>query len=653
MQTNDANAEGCRSPLPEALVRLLPAVLAILIFARTLGAGFVSDDVTLILKSDRVHSLKNVPRMFAQDFSQTRGAGETAGYYRPVVTSSFAVDYALGGPARPWVFHLTNVLAYAVCAALVYALLRRIIGERTGALLGGVLFACLAVHTETVAWVSGRTDLFALTFMCGAALCLLRARGGEGTFLYGAACVLMLLALLSKETALALLPMWIAFELTAGRRHGSRAKPGARIGGIVALAVACAAYFLMRFAALGTLGSGAGVRNFDPWTLHGLATVALCVWQYLGRLVLPAGLSFAWEVTPLRTAADWGPALCLLGGAALAALTVWASIRRPAVGFALWWIWLGLAPALNFVPIAETVAVRFLFVPSLGFCLLIGLAVREVRSARARTGDGEAWPRRACAAVVVLALAQAALAVTLSGDWRSSRALYLSALRSDPDSPIAQELAAEAYLRDTATPERAALHFGRCLELAVLKRPLQVLAHNGLGTCFVRGRNLAAAMRHLREALRLDRGLVRTRGSLALVLVEMARQEKLPRAWTLAREHADQLLRRGAAREDAYVVLGCYQLERAGDPAGAGALFEKAAEIEPTFRRAAEAAFDEAVQRNPGDAEAHYQLAIVCERMGNMPKALRAATRADKIKPTKAGRDLLDRLQQLSPPGVQ
>ena len=636
----------------EAAAYAALAAVVLLVHAHTLAGGFVSDDVTLILKSGHVHSLKNVPGMFAQGFSQTRGAGHAAPYYRPVVSASFALDYAIGGPGRPWVFHLTNLIACALCAVLVYALFKLLLHDRASAFVGGMLFAALAVHSETVAWISGRTDLFALVFVLAAALCLLAARRARAPVpAWAAAAALFLLALLSKEVALALLPLWLAFELTCGRRGRLAAPLGRRLGGLVALAAACGAYLLMRHAALGPIRIEAGPRHFDPLTMPGMATIAACVWQYLARLALPVGLSFTWEVEPFARVGA-AAVLCLAGAVGLLGLTVWASVRRPVVGFALWWMWLGLAPALNLVPIAETVAVRFMFVPSAGFCLLVAAAFGDVLSEAREPGRPLRVPLRAATtAVVLLIAAQAVLSVALDAQWRSQRRLYLASLEADPDSAVAQALATEVYLDDPFTPERAGRHAQRCLELSAPGSPLRVMALSWLANAFIREQRLAPALIYLEEAVRLNPGLGQTRGTLALVLVELAREDGLPRAWDQAAEHAARLLQAGQARGDAYVVLACRALDRDGGARRAGELFDNAIKADPACLPAAVAGFQEAVRRHPGDSEAFYQLARFLARSGNVREALRVALNGNRMNATPDLEKLIRQLEAALPEG--
>ena len=628
-----------RQSVPEPLVCLLVAAFAALLYANSVPGGFVSDDHGLILNSERIHSLRNVPGYFLEAFAQQRGVGRVARYYRPVVSTSFALDYAVGGPYRPWVFHLTNVLAYGVCASLVYALMRHLVRERTAAVIGALLFSALAVHTETVSWISGRTDLFALAFMCGALLCLLRARSAPGTkqelvrgrppygvyALYAAGFLLALLALLSKEVALTLLPIWIVFELTWGRTAGFAAPPARRTAGVAVLVAATGAYLAMRWAAVGATASGVSARLFDPANAAGLATIAVCVWQYLGKLALPMHLSFGFEVEPFS--APWAPVpvLSLLGAALVLIFSAGAAVRRPGVGFSLWWMWLGLAPALNVVPLTETAAERFLFVPSVGFCLIVALVVKRVGAAGAQ---GRVWLRWAIAGALVLAASHAVMTLARNAEWHDQRALYLATVESSPLSATSQAQAAEVYLSDPPVPERARLHYTKALELSGEKLALRCLAHNSVGRLSMDLGDLDIAVWHLREALALNKSQPVIRTNLALALTDIALAGGPEEAWAMGKQEAEKALSVDRRYPEANYVLGMWYLKRGRDPERAGELFGIAAGLDPALYGA------------------HYGLALACLEQGKLQEALRAARDAFTIRPTEEARALMDAIQQ-------
>jgi len=642
--------------MPEPVLYLLLAAAAAALYANSIPGGFICDDRELILASERIHSLRNVPGFFLEPFSQKGAAGGSAVYYRPIVSASFALDWAIWGPGRPWGFHLTNVLAFVICSLLVYALMSRIFSDRVVAWLAALLFAALSVHTETVAWISGRTDLLACVMLLAAFLCLLAARGAGAAednrrpsrvgLLYGAGFLFALLAAFAKEVALAILPAWIAFELTLGRKGRLAAPSGRRVTAVMALLAACAVYLAARMTAISSVGAGAGMRIFDPWTPAGMATVACCVLEYLGKLVLPLHLSFGFEVEPFRNLDGILPVLCVLAGAGLIALTIHASVRRPALGFALWWTWLALAPALNFVPINETVAERFLFVPSVGFCILFGLALQDAGVGVRRSSAAGV----AAAAMAALILAHAGLTVQRNADWRGERSLYADTVSTAPDLPMAHLLAGQCLVREArgkSDLRLACAQYERARELAEEKPQVLFVACNQLGRINMDLGDMDEALLNLREAVRLDPRHPVPRTSLALVLMQMGQERGLPQGWELGKAEAESVLREHPKHADAYFVLGYWYYEKGDDARRAAEMFGRAAGLSPEFAGAAfmhalalkragdkpgaEAALREACRRDPLFFEARQELAFLLFDRGDLDGALREARLALRI----------------------
>src|SRR5205823_5152742 len=70
-----------------------------------------------------------------------------------------AVDGAISHFQPGW-FRAMNVVAHAGCSALVAALALGAGAPGWAALLGGAWFAAMPAHVESVAWISGRTDVY-------------------------------------------------------------------------------------------------------------------------------------------------------------------------------------------------------------------------------------------------------------------------------------------------------------------------------------------------------------------------------------------------------------------------------------------------------------------------------------------------------------
>jgi hypothetical protein len=86
----------------------LPALAALVLYARTLAYAFVWDDLDLIVRHAALHG-PEWAHTLVEDFWASTGGG--TGMWRPLVTLSYRVDGVLSG-WQPWAFHLVNVLAH-------------------------------------------------------------------------------------------------------------------------------------------------------------------------------------------------------------------------------------------------------------------------------------------------------------------------------------------------------------------------------------------------------------------------------------------------------------------------------------------------------------------------------------------------------------
>jgi hypothetical protein len=152
--------------------------------------------------------------------------------YRPVVSTTLALDYWMGDGLKPFYFHIGTFLIYLLhLTAMV--LLFRIVMNRTRPEKDHLLLATLAaawygLHpamAETVNYVIQRGDVDAA---CGVVCALLLYAAVPGWRRFGIYLLPFVLALLSKPPAIvfpALLFAWLAmFEAPAGRCDGYAAR---------------------------------------------------------------------------------------------------------------------------------------------------------------------------------------------------------------------------------------------------------------------------------------------------------------------------------------------------------------------------------------------------------------------------------------------
>jgi hypothetical protein len=144
---------------------VLVALLAIAAYLNSFGNGFAYDDNGIVTQNPTVTSGDWRSALQSPWWPNAEGG---AGLYRPVTSASFAAEWELFGGA-PLGFHVGNVAVHALASLLVLALLSGL-GAGAGATVGAALFAIHPVHTEAVANVVGRAEIYAACFYLAASL---------------------------------------------------------------------------------------------------------------------------------------------------------------------------------------------------------------------------------------------------------------------------------------------------------------------------------------------------------------------------------------------------------------------------------------------------------------------------------------------------
>ncbi len=310
------------------------APVAALVFVPALWGRFVADDFSLLHTLDGVSS--PLSPFVHNDLGQ--GAG-SAHFYRPLWVLLNSAAFQVFG-ARPGAFHALNLVLFAVVVVEVWALARRLLDDRR-ALIAALAFAVYPRHGESVAWISGNTDLLATALILAALLALL---AGRRLWLVA---VLSVAAALSKETGF-LIPV---LGLVVLRDDRTRSRD------LVVVAALMVAVLAVRTVIVG----GAGGYTDEPVTPRRVAASAL---SYLVATVTPPGLEIlhtpALAVVPL--------ALALLAGYGIRRLEDPARRRVLVLGLAVFAI--ALLPVLGEpLDLNNATGERLLFLPSVGLAL--------------------------------------------------------------------------------------------------------------------------------------------------------------------------------------------------------------------------------------------------------------------------------------------
>ncbi len=460
--------------------------------------------------------------------------------FRPLPLLSYAAERALVGAPDARIARSVNVALHALAALAALALFASVVEDDRAALVGALVFAAHPLHAEAVAGVVGRAEVLALLF----GLLALHA-AGKGSLLAGP---LLVLALASKESALAVIPIALARDLLERRR---------RFAALASLVLALAVYIALRAWAIGDLVPKATARTLGDKDLWERLPYTLAVYRDAWRdTLMPFAPTAAHYPLP-RT----GPAA--LAGAGLVQLACLLAVamlarggpRSRGIALGIVGFELALLPVSNLIPIGVVYAERLLYAPTAWAALALGAAVGPLV--------------RGPATRLTLALAIGGLSfLSVKNDlaWRDDAAIWKASVARFPDQPRSLAALGEVELQKGELPAAIA-HLGSAVALFPDTQPLKAK------TCALLGAALAKKDRARSDAA-FERALRLAPGSAEvwLRLAQTRYDEDDGKGALTAAERACELDPGSAA---AFLILGLARLN-GGDPRAAIACFDKA-----------------------------------------------------------------------------
>ena len=424
--------------------------LAFVLYANTLGHGFVLDDGLVITDNPYVQAgIRGIPDIVSHDsFHGTLGESAflSGGRYRPLSLVMFAMEVSFFGKG-PFVMHLINVLLYGLTAVVLLRLLRRHVFPEHPlvALMVTLLFVVHPLHTEVVANIKSRDEILSLLFILLTLAFLLRDGASTSTAARWKAAGCYALALLSKENGIILLVVApLALVTFKGCDWKNAAKGYWPLGAVSAL------YLGLRFGIIGSrMQEVPGVLD-NPYVLattgQKLATVLHVLFDYIRLLVWPSPLTYDYSFAqvPYRSFGEpgvWAGGMIL---SALLALSMRSLVRRDAVGWcAAFFLGTWLLVSGLYFNIGAPMAERFMYQASLPFIIALVLVARR---ALAKAEEQTAF-QAGVASTLLVVVPCSLLTITRNTDWHDRDDLLIHDVAVSSHSARANTYAGIACVR--------------------------------------------------------------------------------------------------------------------------------------------------------------------------------------------------------------
>jgi tetratricopeptide (TPR) repeat protein len=556
-------------------------LLGFLLYANTLFHDYTVDDAIVIYDNEfTTKGLAGIPGLLKYDtfrgFFKVEGKENlvAGGRYRPLTPVMYAAEVQFFAPKKrdaagqalkdkdgdtifdpyeggkpnmvKFVGHFVNVLLFGLTCVLLFWLLLKMLSPdgKPASALGYAPFVALAatllftvhpIHTEVVGNVKGRDEIGSLLGSLAALLFSLKAFYEKKTLLNVAAAVVFFLALLSKENAitfLAVAPLTYFFF--------TKAKPGAIFTQTLPFVAGVALFLLIRGSVLGWSVTGepprelmnnpflklVGNQYVDFTAGEKFATIFFTLGKYVQLLFFPYPLSHDYypRAVGVMTFGEWK---VILSALLYVAMGVYALLRLPKkdpVCYGILFYLATLSIASNIVfPIGTNMNERFVYMPSIGFCLVAAVMVYRW------SGSWNRLPKGWLIGGSLLLLLFGGLTFMRNFAWKDNFTLFLTDIGTVPNSAklrnacggelIAQSLKPENAARKTEMLNQAVAHLNESVKIHPgYKNPFLLL-----GNAYNYLQQYEASIQAYQQALKLDTEYTEAKNNLGITYRDAGR----------------------------------------------------------------------------------------------------------------------------------
>jgi len=600
---------------------LIIAVLGFILYSNTLGHHFTLDDYSVILENRLTkQGISAIPEIFKTSYRYGYYFTDD-NLYRPLVKSMFAIEWWMA-PNSATPGHWINVLLYAFTGFILFQSLLRISkGNMMFSFIASLLFIAHPVHTEVVASIKSRDEILAFLFSIWALerfISHIRS-GNTGSLI--ASALLFFVALLSKESAITFLAV---FPLTAW--FFTDQKPSSFLKSSIPLLVSALCFLVLR----GTILSGIIPESVsiadnlleaakDPVTRY--ATAIYILGLYLKILLLPHPLVFDYSFNqiPLTGIASVGFLISFTVYAALFVFAIMQFKSKNMLSFAILFYLITLSISSNlFITIGSSMGERFLYAPSLGFCIGIAVLITKLVKEKEQLTSMN-WIKIMPVAIILFVVVGAYSVKTIARNpvWENNYTLYTNDVLLSPNSTRTHYylgnylVKPEAWEGKSESEKNDIIYRG----ISELKKSVEIYpgfsdAFTQMGVAYYKLNKMDSAMVNYQKALKLNPGYATIHNNIGTVYFAQQQFDQALSAFKKATEldprYAEAYANLGSAYgmmqqydnalsslfnavkwdpnyAQAYYFIGLtYRFK--GDEANAVAYLEKAYKLDPSLR---------------------------------------------------------------------
>jgi protein O-mannosyl-transferase len=360
------------------------ALFAIILYAQSVSFNYTLDDATVTVGNRFINQgFAGIPTILKTDYWSGYNEFIRGPVYRPVPLIVAAIEWQLS-PDSPHFYHAVNILLYALSCMLLFLFLCRLFKKQNLLLpfICSILYVAHPIHTEVVDSIKSCDEILCFLFAILSMTLFIKwiEKNSILNLILGVLCYF--LTILSKETGITFLVI-IPLALFAF----TNATIKKALTATLLIVVVSGVFFLIR----AKVFEGLVNHNFDsplnnslfaaPDNVGRIATAFYILLKYIQLLIFPHPLSsdYSYNQIKIQTMSDAPALLGILIYVALGIYAVWQIRKKSILAFAILFYLIVLSPVSNLIiHIGSTMAERFLFIPSFGFCLAIAFLLLKI-----------------------------------------------------------------------------------------------------------------------------------------------------------------------------------------------------------------------------------------------------------------------------------
>jgi len=594
-------------------------LLGLAVYFNSLNGEFIWDDLAFVERNEFIKDWGNASKLFSKDASKSLspdGGGVKYNFYRPLHILTLMADYSLWG-LNTFGYHLTNAIFHILAALLIFWFITILFDDWILSFIAASLFLVHPIHVEAVAFISGRADPLSLIFVLLSIIFYIKTCDNKNYPFLIFSLLSFILAILSRENSV-ILPLVLLIYHYSFRK---RIKPLPFIS-ISAIALL---YLIFRLSMAKELLAGENIPSLSG-AIGRVPGFFVALFNYLRILLIPLGLHMEYG-NPLFAFTE---PRAIIGGVVFVILIIYTIRKREKRGivfFSITWFFICLMPSANILPIGAYMAEHWLYLPSIGFFLLIAKGLARLYESKSYRALG--------AGILILLLAfYSFLTVRQNIYWNKLIPFYERTLAFNPESPRLLNNLAVAY-HDNKEYDKAIRTYKKAINID----PRYFETFCNLGTVYHDAKEYRKSEEAYKREIAINPDYPKVYNNLGALYNDLGRFSEAIEAYKTAIELKPGQMEMYFNLALAYQNTGKYK--------EAIQAYKKAIEIDPDFANAhhdlgvtyhkagkhneAVRAYKEAIKKNPNEAEMYSNLGIAYLVLNEKDKAIASYKKALEI----------------------